>query len=326
MDFDIGSWFDSFSFEDLGQAAQVAGVATSAIGAYYSTSGQASAINAQAGLDDIQARSNYSASLAQIGLESINAQLGFAQIKHDADLSVIRSQSDAATLRAQAGIGMARAGASAANAYAGAAIDDNEAHLAELHAQSSLLHGQWDEQAVRMKTAQTKSKRRASMAARGIELGSGTTAAVLTSDEVVGEQSVTQVREKALQAALGYRMAAENAGISAGAKRASAGATLMIAGMEQQLSEVRATSLTESAIAEADFKKAMADAGMLNTEAALELKKVLAESGLSMSEAASDSKRTAADNMSPWLSAGTSLLGGVSKVADSWYRLNKTRG
>lgn len=325
MDFDISDFFASFSFEDFGKAAQVAGVATSAVGAFFSTAGQQDALNAHAGLDRIQARTAYSASLASLNLESINAQMGFAAVEHSADMSVLKAQGDATTMRMRSEIGLERARASAASSGISAMIDDNEAHMAELRAQNALLHGTWEEQDVRLKVGMAKAKRRATMAARGIDMGSGNMPSVVSTDEVVGEMSVTRIRDKSLMAALGYRQAAENNRLSAQAKRASGGASLRIAEMEAQMTQFQAQSLSELAVAEADYKKAMAAAGLLNAEAAIDVKRTLAEAGLSTADAAADMKETTADGLSPWLSAGSSLLGGVARVSESWYRLNRTR-
>jgi len=325
MDFDIGSWFDDFSLDDFGKAAQVAGVATSTIGAFYSTLGQKNALASQSALDVINARSVFAASEQQLGLDWINAQLGFSSVVHNANMDVLGAQMKADMMRGESEISLIRAGASASSAMAAAQIDDNEAYMAELRAQSSLLHGQWDEQDVRMKSAQVKSKRRTRLAASGIDLGAGTTAAVLTSDEVIAETEVTKVREKALLAALGYRQAAVNAGISANAKRAQAGATMAAASLSAALTESQATSLTAMAIADADYKKAMADAGLANSKAAVDLRRVLAEGNLANAEASAESRRTTADNMSPWLSATSSLISGAGKVAESWYRYNRTQ-
>ena len=325
MDFDIGDFFESFSFEDFGKGAQLAGVATSAIGAYFSTAGQADALQSQAGMERIAARSNYSATMASIGLEAINQQMGFAAVTHAADMSVIKAESDATTMRMRSEIGLERARASAASSGISAMIDDNEAHLAELRAQNALLHGQWEEQDVRLKAAMGKAKRRATMAARGIDMGGGNMPTVVSSEEVMGEMAVTRVRDKALMAALGMRTAAENNRLSAQAKRASGGASLRIAEMEAQMTNFQAQSLTEQALADADYKKAMAEAGLLNAEAALEVKRANANANLALGNASANMKETTADTLNPYLSAGSSLLSGASRVAESWYRLNRTR-
>lgn len=329
MDFDVGSWFSSLSASDwaeIGSTAQTAGVGISAIGAYFSSSGQQTALSTQAGLDAVNARSVYSASIAQSGLDWINAQMSVADTRFRADMSVSEARARSSNMLAQSEIRSAAAQDSAALAGMSAQIDDNQAHLDELMAQSALLHGQWDEQAIRMKTAQAVSQRRTMLAARGVALGYGTAVTVVASPEVEGEMQIARAREGALMSALGHRTSAANSAISGAVKRARGAAGVRQAEMEQSVTRVQATSLTELSIAEADFRKAMADAGLANAKAALDVRNALAEGNLANAQAATDTKRATADSISPWLSATSSLLSGMGSVAESWYRYNKTVG
>jgi hypothetical protein len=330
MDFDIGSWFSDFSMPDattvseIGKTAQLAGLGASVVGSYFSSDAQRTALTNQAGMDEINARANYQASSAQNGLDWINAQMSFANTKFQADMAVSAAEGQAAKMRTEGQIGMVKAQAAAAGDMASAAIDENQAHFAELQAQSALLHGQWDEQSTMRKAAQETSRARTRLAHGGIDLGEGTAAVVIASVDAEKEWSLSKVKETALMQALGHRVAAENASISAGAKRSAAGATLTIAGMNQALTNQQATSLTSLTIADADYKRAMADAGLANTRAAIDLRDVMAKGNLANADAAAQMRRTTADSISPWLSATSSLISGAGRVGDSWYRYRKT--
>lgn len=113
------------------------------------------------------------------------------------------------------------AGSSAIGAYYSAASQKSQlrfqAQMAELNAaqaekaaQQTLRAGQFEEQATRMRTAQLKSTQRASMAANGIDLGSGSALQVLTSTDYMGEVDANTVAANAVRAAWGQRLDAVN--------------------------------------------------------------------------------------------------------------------
>ena len=127
-----------------------------------------------------------------------------------------------------AGVGMqtgaafysARAQKSALNTQA--SIADTNARIAELSAQDALMQGQRQEQAQRLKTAQTKSAQRVAMAANGIDLGSDTAVNILTSTDLLGEIDADTVAANAARSAFGYRTQAVNSRNDALMSRASA--------------------------------------------------------------------------------------------------------
>jgi activator of 2-hydroxyglutaryl-CoA dehydratase len=96
------------------------------------------------------------------------------------------------------------------------------ARVAESAAQSTLLAGQRQEQGVRMRTAQLKSRQRATMAARGIDLGSDTAVNILTGTDVMGEIDANTVAANAVRAAWGYRTEGTNSQIAASMSEANA--------------------------------------------------------------------------------------------------------
>lgn len=103
-----------------------------------------------------------------------------------------------------------------------AAIDETNARLADMSAQSALLTGQRQEQSVKLTAAQVKSSQRAAQAANGIDLSSTTPVAVRTSTDVLGEVDAATVAANAMRTAFGYQSTALNFRNKAIGERASA--------------------------------------------------------------------------------------------------------
>jgi len=103
-------------------------------------------------------------------------------------------------------------------------IDDVNAKLEEMSAQSALLSGQRQEQSVKLNTAQIKSSQKTAMAANGIDLSSETPVNVLTSTDVVGEVDAATVAANAMRTAFGYRQQGLNFSNRARSERAQASA------------------------------------------------------------------------------------------------------
>jgi hypothetical protein len=103
-----------------------------------------------------------------------------------------------------------------------ARIAEVNAKIAEGQARDALMRGERQEQASRMSAAQLRSTQRATMAASGVDLGSETSAAILTSTDYLSEMDANQIRANALRDAWGYRMEAVTQRGSAGVSRATA--------------------------------------------------------------------------------------------------------
>lgn len=127
------------------------------------------------------------------------------------------------------------AGASATGAYfqaqgqkstlnAQAHIDDVNSTLADMSAQSALLSGQREEQAVDLNTAKIKAGQKTAMAANGIDLSEGTPVAVLTGTDVLGKVDAATVAANAMRTAFGYQSQSVSYKNQAIGARASAGA------------------------------------------------------------------------------------------------------
>jgi hypothetical protein len=105
-----------------------------------------------------------------------------------------------------------------------ATMAELNADAAESDARNSLLRGEREEQRLRLDTAQLKSSQRVSIASNGIDLGSDTAAAVLTSTDVLGEIDANQTKANALREAWGHRTEAVNYRNEANMARSTAGA------------------------------------------------------------------------------------------------------
>lgn len=91
-----------------------------------------------------------------------------------------------------------------------ATMAELNAQAAESDARNSLLRGERAEQRLRLDNAQLKSSQRVAIAGNGIDLGSDTAAAILTSTDVLGEIDANQTKANALREAWGHRTEAVN--------------------------------------------------------------------------------------------------------------------
>jgi hypothetical protein len=121
-----------------------------------------------------------------------------------------------------------------------ARLDEINAKIADSQARDALFRGERAEQAFRQDVAQLRSKQRVGYAAGGVDLGSETVAATLTSTDVMSELDATQIKANALREAWGMRTEAGNLRSSANMNRATASAI-------NPLMQAGATFLTEGA-------------------------------------------------------------------------------
>lgn len=105
-----------------------------------------------------------------------------------------------------------------------AAVANNNATLDEYKARDAIMRGQSAEIAQRMKTAGLKGTQRASLAARGLDLGEGSASDILTSTDMMGETDALTIRDNASREAWGYRVRRDGTTADAGmyGSRASA--------------------------------------------------------------------------------------------------------
>jgi hypothetical protein len=92
-----------------------------------------------------------------------------------------------------------------------AQVAQNNAIAAEWQAQDAITRGQVAEARQRMNTAQLKGTQRASLAARGLDLGEGSALNILTDTDYMGELDALTIRDNAAREAWGYRENAKGA-------------------------------------------------------------------------------------------------------------------
>lgn len=140
------------------------------------------------------------------------------------------SQLSSASLIGQIGGGIT----SAIGSYYGSATQEtmmraqadaaaSNARIAELGAQSVLSQGNQQVGALTLKAGQLKSSQRASMAANGIDLGTGNAAEIQASTDIMKEIDANTLTANAVRSAWGYRTQSMNFQNEAMAKRATAG-------------------------------------------------------------------------------------------------------
>ena len=84
------------------------------------------------------------------------------------------------------------------------------ARIAELGAQSALFQGQQQVGSLTLRAGQLKSSQRASMAANGVDLGTGSAAEVQASTDILKETDALTIDANAVRSAWGYRTESVN--------------------------------------------------------------------------------------------------------------------
>lgn len=315
----------SSTIANIGFGAQAAGIGSSVAGSYYAARGQRTALLAQAQADLNSARSDALAATGAAALDAVNIEA-----EHNASLTALEfsrlsAQQQAADMRTSAQVSAIQASVSVAGAEIGAQIDENNAALLELRAQAALRRGEQDEQASRMKFAQAKSTATARLARGNVDLSEGAPLMVRAGYDVASDNTAIQIQQAVLMEAYGMRVSAENERMSAQAKRASAAATMSAASLAAGLAEANARFTVGMAEANARAGAALAAAGMLNAQAASRYRADMAAVQLRLAESGAATRRAQAGAISPGLSAFTSLLGGATQFASSWYQYNRSR-
>lgn len=103
-----------------------------------------------------------------------------------------------------------------------AALAGINARMSELSAQSALDQGNKEIASMTMRAGQVKGAQRASLAANGVDLGTGSAAEVQTSTELIKEIDKNTIAANAVRSAWGYRTQATNYQNDAASKTAAA--------------------------------------------------------------------------------------------------------
>lgn len=276
-------------------AVQGAAAAVSSVGAWSAANGQKIALGSQASAADSQAT-----------IATIQGQMAINNGEATARTAELNAKTSAAFAQITAGSTSATA---LMNAQSVAQTAELNARLAEDSAQFALLNGQRQEQKLDLAAAQLKSKQRATMAANGVDLGSGSPLNVLTSTDVMHASDANQISSNAIRAAFGYRMQETNYQNQATMARATgeAQSTMALAGgsISSLMSNTAGGIAARTARTQGSVSNLSAQASAVGLRANA--------SGL----------RFGADSISPVMAAGTSLLSSASKVATSYYMADK---
>ena len=318
-----------------------AGAVVSAIGAYGSANAQKTALGSQAGQFDTQAYiSTVQGKMAEANGNSIadtailnantSAVSGRISARATADSSLLTSgyTADMATLNAGTAAKVAQmTGQSVAQM---AAIN---AQAAELNAEQALFQGDRVAQSVMLKGGQVKASQRTSMAASGIDLGSDTAVRNLTSTDVITQSDTNTIQANALRQAFGYRTEAvnyTNQGViaKAGADVTSLGATAQ-GDITARSARTAGQTTAEMSLAQGETNAEMATAQGFSTattaRAQGKISDLMGTASAIGFRASAATARAGASGISPWMAAGTSLLGSAAAFATSQY-LGKKSG
>ena len=127
-----------------------------------------------------------------------------------------------------------------------ARIAEENQRMSQLAAEDALLQSQYRVGGISMKTQALKSSQRVALAANGVSLSSASVAEVLTSTDVLAEESMRIEALNGYRAAWGLRMQGNNYIAQAGALRASAHKDINVSGL--------AEGFTKGAVRYIDFK------------------------------------------------------------------------
>lgn len=125
-----------------------------------------------------------------------------------------------AIMQASAAAGQAKAQKSAYEYQA--KVSENNAKIAEWQAQNEIAKGQQAEIEQRRKTAALKGSQTASLAARGLDISSGSALNILTDTDYMGEQDALTIKDNAAKAAWSARLQSANETGNAGFYKSAA--------------------------------------------------------------------------------------------------------
>lgn len=108
----------------------------------------------------------------------------------------------------------------AAMAESDASLLELNASISESQARMQLQIGQREEQQLRLRSGQLKSRQRSGLAASGVDLSVGSAARVLATTDYMTEVDAGEIRANAARAAFGYRVQGVNQKFSAMSARA----------------------------------------------------------------------------------------------------------
>lgn len=214
------------SFATSAIALQGVGAASSVIGSFYGAQSQKSTLEFNARISELNAQSQktamgYQADIAvlsaqaqkdtmgyQAGITQLSAQAQKDLLNYNAAKEQVAAQTQKDSLGFSADIAQLNAQVKKDTYGFTAAIASINADVEEKNAQATLGKGERDYGKSRLETAQAKGKQRASFAARGVDLGVGSTVQALAGTDVVGEIAAKEILVQAVRQAWGHRQIA----------------------------------------------------------------------------------------------------------------------
>lgn len=327
---------------NAGFALQVVGMVSSAVGARDAAKSQRLALDAQAQMDKLNARSAAMAMRGAADLDLINQKAGFEGMQFGSTMNMLSTQrsifdaksgAQLNTLNAQTSASMTLLQANARAAVndiqtdtqvmaldVGAQIAEQNANLLELQAESTMLHGEWREQDSRMQYAQAKSKATVQMARGNLDMSEGTPLAQKVGIDLMSERAAIMIQQDTLAQAFGQRMQASNSTIDAGMKRAQAQSVASVAAITRAADSGMASLQAGEVLRQAQLKTALTD---MSTEFELQIAQsesdwtsAMIAAGMMNAEAAANYKNTMAkvleENSSASAAVKEAMAGGIS--------------
>lgn len=320
--------------------------AASAYGAYSSAQAQRTAANNQAtgafyqgSLD--AAQYGYQAALASSQAlydSELNASDILGQAALSSQSALLRGQQNALGYRYEALHSTGRA-AQAENAALVSRMQQDaakfNANVAERGAQQTLFQGEQAGAQVGLVAGMVKSSQRAAMAGNGIDLGEGSAAEVQAGTDLMKLVDMNTIQANAARAAWGQRVEKMNFLNQASLERVNETGLLSEAQMErlnaQGMLDMASLSESQGQRLSAMMSEYGANAARVERERGLAMASLFQGRGGTGAQYLSERGALrgrqimgAASGISPWGSAGVSLLGSVTQVAPSWYAYYKS--
>ncbi len=283
------------SLKSAGPVLAIAGMVQSAVGSYYAAQSQQYQIQSQASEKRYQIKTQQYDNESKLSTTRYQAASQKTGLSAKLAETFYQLESNAINLETEASSAMFQSG-----------ISDMNARNAESNAQYILQAGQKEVAKLTLRVGKIKSAQTASMAARGLALGEGSTAEVSATTDFMKESDALTINANSVRSAAAQRIQAANYEAQA------------------RMQGVAAESLRAQATGMTGIQKRMADAVFRATLSNVEFNEELAANVFRLSiDNAARSARTVTDfsgTISPVLGAATSLLGSAGSLARTWVQ------
>jgi hypothetical protein len=273
----------------------IAGAIQSAVGSYYTAQTQQYQIQSQASEKRYQLKAQQYDNESKLSTARYQASSQKTGLSAKLKETFYQLESNAINLETEASTAMFQSGISAMNA-----------RNAENNAQYILQSGQKEIAKLTLRAGKIKSAQTASMAARGLALGEGSTAEVIATTDFMKESDALTINANSVRASAAQRIQAAN--LEAQAR---------MQGVAAESLQVQAREMT-------GIQKQMADAVYRATLSNVEFNEELAANVFRLSiDNASRSANMVTDfsgTISPIFNTATSLLGSAASLSRTWVQ------